>query len=45
MRNNPKVTIVSVAPLLAEAIKCIYNGDSMSEKLIPKAHRNYSDRG
>ena len=45
IRNNPKVTIVSVAPLLAEAIKCIYNGDSMSEKLIPKAHRNYSDRG
>lgn len=45
LRNNPKVTIVSVAPLLAEAIKCIYNGDSMSEKLIPKAHRNYDQRG
>ena len=45
MRNNAKVTIVSVAPLLAEAIKCIYNGDSMSEKLIPKAHRTYEERG
>ncbi len=45
MRNNPKVTIVSVAPLIAEAIKCIYNGDSMSEKLIPKAHRTYDDIG
>ncbi len=45
MRNNEKVTIVSVAPLLAEAIKCIYNGDSMSEKLIPKAHRTYDERG
>ncbi len=44
MRNNPKVTVVSVASLLAEAIKCIYNGDSMSEKLIPKAHRTYNDR-
>ena len=44
MRNNPKVVIVSVAPLIAEAINCIYNGDSMSEKLIPKAHRSYDDR-
>lgn len=44
MRNNSRVTIVSVAPLLAEAIKCIYNGDSMSEKLIPKAHRTYDER-
>ncbi|MBI2017626.1 ribose-phosphate pyrophosphokinase [Candidatus Daviesbacteria bacterium] len=45
MRNNAKITIVSVAPLLAEAIKCIYSGDSMSEKLIPKAHRTYEERG
>lgn len=44
MRNNPKVTIVSVAKLLAEAINCIYKGDSMSEKLIPKAHRSYEER-
>lgn len=44
MLDNPKLTIVSVAPLLAEAIKCIYNGDSMSEKLIPKAHRTYDER-
>lgn len=36
MVNNPKVTVVSVAKLLAEAINCIYNGDSISEKLIPK---------
>ena len=33
--KNPKFKLVSVAPLLAEAIKCIYNGDSISEKLIP----------
>ncbi|MBI2039754.1 ribose-phosphate pyrophosphokinase [Candidatus Microgenomates bacterium] len=44
IRNNSKVTIVSVAPLLAEAIRCVYNGDSMSEKLIPKAHRTYEER-
>lgn len=44
MLDNPKLRIVSVAPLLAEAIKCIYNGDSMSEKLIPKAHRTYEQR-
>jgi len=44
IRNNPKVHIVSVAKLLAEAIMCIHNGDSMSEKLIPKAHRTYDDR-
>lgn len=45
MKNNPKVTIVSVAKLLAEAIQCIYNGDSMSEKLIPKTQRTYDERG
>ncbi len=44
MKNNPKVTIVSVAKLLAEAIECIYSGNSMSEKLIPKAHRTYEER-
>lgn len=44
MRNNPKVTIVSVAKLLAEAIECIHSGNSMSEKLIPKAHRTYEER-
>ncbi|TSC88318.1 MAG: Uncharacterized protein G01um10147_223 [Microgenomates group bacterium Gr01-1014_7] len=42
--ENPNVTVITVAPLLAEAIKCIYNGDSMSERLIPKAHRTYDDR-
>lgn len=42
--ENPKIKIISVAPLLAEAIKCIHNGDSMSEKLIPKAHRTYEER-
>lgn len=36
--NNPKFTVVSVAPLLAEAIKFIHNGDSISGKLIPKSH-------
>lgn len=37
--DNPKVTVISVAKLLAEAINCIYNGDSISEKLIPKTHK------
>ncbi len=36
--NNPKFTVISIAPLLAEAIKYIYNGDSISGKLIPKSH-------
>ncbi len=36
--ENPKITVISIAPLLAEAINCIYNGDSISEKLIPKTH-------
>lgn len=36
--KNPKFVIVSIAPLLAEAIKFIYNGDSISGKLIPKSH-------
>ena len=44
MLKNPKVTIISVAKLLAEAVTCIYNGDSMSEKLIPKAQRTYEER-
>ena len=42
--KNKKLVIISVAKLLAEAITCIYNGDSMSEKLIPKAHRTYDER-
>lgn len=33
--KNPKIKLVSVAKLLAEAINCIYNGDSISAKLIP----------
>lgn len=37
--DDPKVTVISVAKLLAEAINCIYNGDSISEKLIPKTHK------
>ncbi len=36
--NSSKVRVVSVSPLLAEAIKFIYNGDSISGKLIPKSH-------
>lgn len=43
--KHSKITVVPVAPLIAEAIKCIFDGDSMSEKLIPKAHRTYEDRG
>lgn len=42
--ENPNFKVISVAPLLAEAIKCIYNGDSMSAKLIPKAQRTYEER-
>ena len=37
--ENPKITIVSVAKLLAEAINCVYNGDSISEILIPKTRK------
>lgn len=36
---NPKIKIISVAKLLAEAINCIYNGYSISERLIPKSHK------
>ncbi len=36
--ENPKFIVISVANLLAEAINCIHNGDSISEKLIPKTH-------
>ncbi|MDO8657454.1 MAG: ribose-phosphate pyrophosphokinase [Candidatus Levybacteria bacterium] len=32
--NSPKITVVSVAPLLAEAIKRIQTGESISEDLI-----------
>lgn len=39
MLENPKVIVVSVAKLLAEAINCIYNGNSLSEELIPKSHK------
>ncbi len=39
MLDNPKLEVVSVAPLLAEAINCIHNGDSISEKLIPQTHQ------
>lgn len=37
--EDHKFMVISVAKLLAEAISCIYNGDSISEKLIPKTHR------
>lgn len=37
--SSKKFSVVSVAPLLAEAIKCIFNGDSISERLIPKTHQ------
>lgn len=38
MLENPKLIVISAAKLLAEAINCIYNGDPISEKLIPKTH-------
>lgn len=34
VRNHPKITVVSVAPLLAEAIKRIRSGESISKDLI-----------
>lgn len=37
--ENSKLVVVSVANLLAEAINCIHHGDSISEKLIPKTHK------
>lgn len=42
--QNPDFKVISVAPLLAEAIKCIYNGDSISAKLIPKTHQTHEER-
>lgn len=33
--KHPKIRVVTVAPLIAEAIKCINSGDSLSGKLIP----------
>ncbi len=39
MLKSSKLEVISVAKLLAEAINCIYNGDSISEKLIPKTHK------
>lgn len=40
MLENPKVIVTSVAKLLAEAIRCIHEGESLSEgELIPKAHQ------
>ena len=38
VKKNKKFNVVSIAPLLAEAINFIYNGDSISGKLIPKSH-------
>lgn len=34
VRNNPKITVVSVAPLIAEAIRRICTGESLSKDLI-----------
>ncbi len=33
--KHPKIRVVPVAPFIAEAIKCINSGDSLSRKLIP----------
>lgn len=38
MLASPKVEVISIASLLAQAINCIHNGDSISEKLIPQTH-------
>lgn len=37
--DDPKIKVITVAPLLAEAIDCVYNGNSISEKLIPKSDK------
>lgn len=42
--ENPKFIVISIARLLAEAINCIYKGDSMSGKLIPKAYQTHDER-
>jgi ribose-phosphate pyrophosphokinase len=34
--SNPKIKIVTIAPLLTDAIRCIQTGESMSKKLLPK---------
>lgn len=39
--QNPKIRVVSVAKLLADAIRCIHQGDSLSDELIPKKHRYF----
>ncbi len=39
MLKDHRITVISVAKLLAEAINCVYNGYSISEKLIPKTQK------
>ncbi len=39
-RNNPKIEVVTVAPLFAKAIECIHTGESISENLIPNSNRD-----
>ncbi len=40
MLENPKLSVISVAKLLAEAINCIHRGNSLSEEeLIPRTHQ------
>ena len=34
-KKSKKITVISVAKLLAEAIRCIYTGQSISKKLYP----------
>lgn len=39
MLQEPKLTVISVAELLAQAIQRIYDGNSLSEELIPRTHK------
>lgn len=38
MLESKKIQVISIARLLAKAIGAIYNGDSISEELIPQVH-------
>ena len=42
--GHPKISVIGIAPLIAEAIKCIYTGENMSH-LFPKSRFNNTGFG